>query len=118
MVSESTSPWRRRERPLVIPAGLKSLRIGGRYVEHGCTFPGANVTYDFSDIVFRYLTIKGVHNYDTRHLQWAIDFLAQTRGVYPFEKMVTHTFPLDQINAAMKLAQSGQAIRVAVAPQS
>jgi threonine dehydrogenase-like Zn-dependent dehydrogenase len=71
---------------------------------------------DTHDIVFRYLTIKGVHNYDTRHLQWAIDFLAQTQGVYPLEKMVTHKFPLDQINAAIKLAQSGQAIRVAVAP--
>jgi putative phosphonate catabolism associated alcohol dehydrogenase len=100
----------------VIPAGLKSLRIGGRYVEHGCTFPGANVTYDFSNVVFRYLTIKGVHNYDARHLQWAVDFLAQTRRVYPFEKMVTHTFPLDQINEAMKLAQSGKAIRVGVTP--
>ena len=85
-------------------------------MDHGCTFPNANVTYDFSDVIFRYLTIKGVHNYDTRHMQWAIDFLAQTQRVYPFEKMVTHTFSLDRINEAMKLAQSGKAIRVAVTP--
>ena len=102
--------------PAVIPAGLKSLRTGGRYVEHGCTFPNAFVNYDFSDIVFRYLTITGVHNYDTRHLQAAIDFLDQTQSKYPFEKMVTHTFPLERINEALKLAQSGQAIRVAVTP--
>jgi Zn-dependent alcohol dehydrogenase len=57
-----------------------------------------------------------VHNYDTRHLQSAIDFLDQTRAKYPFEKMVTHTFPLERINEALKLAQSGQAIRVAVTP--
>ena len=102
--------------PAVIPAGLKSLRTGGRYVEHGCTFPNAFVNYDFSDIVFRYLTITGVHNYDTRHLQAAIDFLDQTQSKFPFEKMVTHTFPLERINEALKLAQSGQAIRVAVTP--
>jgi threonine dehydrogenase-like Zn-dependent dehydrogenase len=102
--------------PVVIPAGLKSLRIGGRYVEHGCTFPNAMVTYDFSDIVFRYLTITGVHNYDTRHLQAAIDFLDQAQKIYPFEKIVTQTFPLERINEALKMAQSGRAIRVAVIP--
>ncbi len=51
--------------PSIVPAGLKCLRIGGRYIEHGSTFPGANVTLDFSEIVFRCLTVRGVHNYDT-----------------------------------------------------
>jgi alcohol dehydrogenase len=99
-----------------IPAGLKCLRIGGRYVEQGCTFPGANVTYDFSDIVFRCLTIRGVHNYDTRHLQAAVDFLVQTQGLYPFRELVAQTFSLEQINEAMKMALSGNAVRVAIVP--
>jgi len=102
--------------PDVIPIGLKCLRIGGRYVEHGNTFPGANFTYDVSDIVFRCLTIRGVHNYDTRHLQWGVDFLEQTKGIFPFNKLVTHRFSLDEINQAMKVAQSGEGIRVAVLP--
>ena len=66
--------------------------------------------------MFRYLTITGVHNYDTRHLQSAIDFLEQTQKTYPFEKIVSQTFPLERINEALKLAQSGKAIRVAVTP--
>ena len=102
--------------PAVVPVGLKCLRIGGRYVEHGNTFPGANFTYDISDMVFRCLTLRGVHNYDTRHLQWGIDFLEQAKGIFPFENLVTHQFSLDEINQAMKMAQSGQAIRVAVLP--
>jgi L-iditol 2-dehydrogenase len=102
--------------PAIIPAGLKCLRMGGRYIEHGNTFPGANVTFDFSEVVFRCLTIRGVHNYDTRHLQWAIDFLAQTKGRFPFRKLVLDRFPLEKINQAMDLARSGKAIRVAVVP--
>jgi len=102
--------------PEVIPIGLKCLRIGGRYVEHGNTFPGANFTYDVSDIIFRCLTIRGVHNYDTRHLQWGIDFLEQTKETFPFNKLVTHKFSLNEINQAMRVAYSGEAIRVAVLP--
>ena len=102
--------------PAVVPVGLKCLRIGGRYVEHGATFPGATVSYDFSDIVFRCLTLRGVHNYDTRHLQWGVDFLAQAHTLFPFKKLVTHRFSLNEINQALKTAQSGQAIRVAVIP--
>lgn len=67
-------------------------------------------------VVFRCLTIRGVHNYDTRHLQWGVDFLKQTKGIFPFEKLVTKRFTLDKINQAMSVARSGKAIRVAVLP--
>ncbi len=102
--------------PEVIPTGLKCLRTGGRYLEHGNAFPGATFTYDASDIVFRWLTIKGVHNYDAKHLQWGVNFLDQTREVYPFHELVTHTFSLDEINQAMEVARSREGIRVAIKP--
>ncbi|MEI7670554.1 MAG: zinc-binding dehydrogenase [Deltaproteobacteria bacterium] len=102
--------------PGIVPVGLKCLRMGGRYIDHGIVFAGANVTIDFSEIVFRCLTVRGIHNYDTRHLQAAIDFLAQTKGTFPFHKLVTDRFCLDEINQAMTLAHSGNAIRVAVIP--
>ncbi|MFQ6079911.1 MAG: zinc-binding dehydrogenase, partial [Thermodesulfobacteriota bacterium] len=102
--------------PEVIPTGLKCLRTGGRYVEHGSVSPGVTFTYDASDIMYRRLTIKGVHNYDTKHLQWAVDFLEQTKEIYPFHELVTHTFSLDEINQAMEVARSREGIRVAIKP--
>ena len=102
--------------PEIIPLGLACLRIGGRYVEHGNTYPGAMLSYDISDLVFRRLTIRGVHNYDTRHLRQGLDFLAQAKSAFPFHRLVTHRFPLKEINAALRMAQSGEAIRVAVLP--
>lgn len=101
-------------RPEIIPVGLKSLRKGGHYVEHGNAFPGAIFSYDASDIIFRYLTIKGIHNYDTKHLEWSIGLLQRTQNVFPFKEIVTHRYSLDQINEAMEMAHSGNAIRVAI----
>ena len=103
-------------RPEVVPVGLRCLRKGGQYIEQGNVFPGANFTYDASDIIFRWLTIKGIHNYDTKHLEWGIDFLQRYQGVFPFKDIVTHRFALDEINEAMEMAHSGKAIRVAIKP--
>jgi putative phosphonate catabolism associated alcohol dehydrogenase len=101
-------------RPEVVPAGLKCLRKGGQYIEMGNVFAGANFTYDASDIIFRWLTIKGVHNYDTKHLEWGIDFLQRYQSIFPFKDIVSHRFALDEINQAMEMAHSGKAIRVAI----
>jgi alcohol dehydrogenase len=102
--------------PALIPTGLKCLRTGGRYVEIGNSAPGANFTYDACDIVWRRLTLKGIHNYDARHLQAGVDLLAMTREQFPFKDIVTHRVSLEDINAGMRLADSGNAIRVAVCP--
>jgi alcohol dehydrogenase len=100
----------------LIPVALKSLRIGGCCVEIGNSLPGAHFKYDACDVVWRKLTLKGIHNYHAGHLQQAIDLLATTLETYPFEKIVTHRFDLDQINDGLRMAASGQAIRAAVLP--
>jgi len=100
--------------PELIPVGLKCLRTGGRLVEIGNSFPNALFTYDACDIVWRRLSLIGVHNYDTRHLQGGLDLLEQTRERFPYHEIVTHRVSLDEINEGLRTAQSGAAIRVAV----
>jgi alcohol dehydrogenase len=100
----------------LIPIGLQCLRIGGRLVEIGNSFPDAFFSYDACDLVWRRLTLSGVHNYDTRHLQKGIDFLDDASERFPFEKLITQRFALTEINDALQLASSGEAIRVAVLP--
>lgn len=102
--------------PGLIPVGLKCLRIGGRYVGVGTVFTGADFSYDAGDLVFRMLTLKGIHNYDAWHLRRGIDFLSMNRDRFPFHKMISHTVGLDDINRGLALAATGQAIRVAVLP--
>ena len=102
--------------PALLPLGLKCLRTGGRLVEIGNAFAGALFNCDASDIIFKCLTIKGIHNYDTIHLQKAIDFLQMTRDRFPFGEIVGEKVSLDEINTGLKIAESGKTIRVAVKP--
>jgi Zn-dependent alcohol dehydrogenase len=50
--------------------------------------------------------------------QWviprALDFLLRCKHKYPFDKVISHTFPLVEINQAMEFARTGQPIRVAL----
>lgn len=102
--------------PALIPLGLKCLRTGGRFIEIGNSFPDAFFSYDACDIVWRRLSIKGVHNYDVRHLQAGVHFLEQARDRFPFHEMVTHRVRLMDINKGLRLARSPSAVRVAVLP--
>jgi putative phosphonate catabolism associated alcohol dehydrogenase len=102
--------------PPLLPLGLKCLRTGGRLVEIGNAFAGAMFTCDASDIVFKCLTVKGIHNYDTVHLQKAIDFLQMARKRFPFGEIVGERVTLDRVNEGLRIAESGKTIRVAVKP--
>ena len=66
--------------------------------------------------MMRRLTLKGIHNYDVKHLQTGVDLLEVTHNIFPFKDLVTHRVKLDNINDGMRLAKSGEAIRVAVLP--
>ena len=50
------------------------------------------------------------------HLQMAVDLLSMTRDVFPFKELVTHRVSLGDINDGLHIADSGEAIRVAVLP--
>jgi threonine dehydrogenase-like Zn-dependent dehydrogenase len=102
--------------PEAIPPGLACLRVGGTYVEIGCSFPNASVEIDVSQLLWNRLTLTGVHNYDTRHLSTAVDFLASARGSYPFDELVTSTYTLDGLEEAMVTASCPGEMRVAVLP--
>lgn len=102
--------------PDLVPLGLRALRIGGRLIEVGNVSPGALATLDLSEIVFRWLTIRGVHNYDLRHLQRAVRFLAQTHERFPFTSLVEARYPLEAVADALDAAQGRRGIRVAVMP--
>lgn len=102
--------------PKVVPAGLKMLRKGGRYVEVGNVFPGAKFEVDGYDIITRLITIKGVHNYDALQLGESLGFVERTKDIYPFKDLVTHKLPLEKLAEGMKITEERKAIRVAIYP--
>lgn len=102
--------------PKVVSAGLGMLRKGGRYAEIGNVFPGATFDVDANDLITRWITIKGIHNYDALQLAEALSFVERTRDIYPYKKLVTHKLSLNDIEKGMKIMEERKAIRVAICP--
>ncbi len=102
--------------PDVVTAGLKMLRIGGRYTLAGIVTPDANVTLDANIFVKKWITLRGIHNYHPRHLIQALDFVMANRERFPFKEIVDSTFKLDDLNEAFKRAADRSVLRAAIIP--
>lgn len=94
---------------------LSRLEIAGTLVLAGSVTPGPSLNVDPEQVVRRWWTLTGVHNYEPRHLHEAVDFLGRTVDRHPWSELVTSPLPLEQIEHALQPAP-GTALRVAVAP--
>jgi alcohol dehydrogenase len=102
--------------PDVIPAGLRMLRTGGRYVLGGLVNPNAHVTIDANVLVRQWVTLRGIHNYHPRHLVQALDFVVANRGRFPFGDIVDSRFGLHELGVAFKKAAARSVLRAAIVP--
>jgi Zn-dependent alcohol dehydrogenase len=86
--------------PQVIPEGIEMLRSGGTYLEIGTISRGAKVELEPSLLVWGSKKIVGVIQYDPGVIPRALDFLVRNRARWPFERLISHTYPLDRIDEA------------------
>jgi Zn-dependent alcohol dehydrogenase len=86
--------------PQVIPEGIEMLRAGGTYLEIGTISRGAKVELEPAQLVWGAKKIVGVIMYDAWVIPRALDFLVRNRARWPFDKLLSHTYPLEQINKA------------------
>jgi putative phosphonate catabolism associated alcohol dehydrogenase len=102
--------------PAAVPTGLKMLRVGGRYTIAGLVNPNANFTLDGNELLKRWITLKGIHNYHPRHLVDALDFVMENRDRFPFGEIVDSKFSLDELDDAFKRAGDNAVLRAAIVP--
>jgi putative phosphonate catabolism associated alcohol dehydrogenase len=102
--------------PESIELGIAILRMGGRFVMAGATFPSRPVQLPAEQLVRRMIRITGVYNYSPEDLESALAFLAGAVSRYPFEELVGARYPLCEVNAAVAFAESERPPRVAVIP--
>lgn len=101
--------------PRVVSEGVAMTARGGRYVEVGNINPGLTYLADPSDLVHSNRAMLGVALYEARHLASALEFLARCRGRYPFERLASQAYPLDQVNQAFADQDRGHVTRASLA---
>ncbi|MGH2354181.1 MAG: zinc-binding dehydrogenase, partial [Chloroflexota bacterium] len=106
--------------PAVVQEGLDLLRFGGRYCLVGNIVAGAKGEVIPHDIVRTSRQVLGVVGYEAWVLPRALDFLSRARAKYPLHKLVSHRYPLAEINRAFEEADwarsQGKVTRAAIIP--
>jgi threonine dehydrogenase-like Zn-dependent dehydrogenase len=102
--------------PAVMEEGLQMVGSGGRYVEIGNISPGLTFAADPSLWVQANTRIIANNHYGRRHLRDALDMLRRARHRYPFHRIVSHKFPLEQIDEVMAAQDKGHITRASLVP--
>ena len=100
--------------PEVMAEGLAMLGRAGRYLEIGNVSPGKTVKIDPAVLVYGTKTIFPVIMYGPDTLKKALDFLGRTKDKYPFDKILSRTYPLEEINKAFEDQDKGLVSRSAI----
>lgn len=100
----------------VVPVGVRMLRTGGRYMIGGLVNPDSNFTIDGNEILKKWITLRGIHNYHPRHLVQALDFVMANRSRFPFADIVDSKFSLEELDEAFAKAAERSVLRAAIVP--
>ncbi len=94
----------------------KFIRNGGGLCELGFFINGGDATINpHFDICAKELTIVGSWVYTLRDYATTFDFLKRAKAIgLPIQKLITHRFPLEEINEALKTNLSMQGLKIAV----
>ena len=94
----------------------KFIRNGGGLCELGFFINGGDATINpHFDICSKEITIVGSWVYTLRDYATTFDFLKRSQAIgIPMKELITHKFPLDQINEAMGVNLRQEGFKVAV----
>ncbi len=99
--------------PSVVQEGLDMMRPGGRYLWIGSITPTPAEIIP-PTVVRASRTIFGVVVYEKWVIPRALDLLVRTQHRYPYHKIISDKFPLDEINKAFPEAAKRECIHVAL----
>jgi threonine dehydrogenase-like Zn-dependent dehydrogenase len=84
--------------------GLDMVRINGKFVDIGNIVPQP-VSFPATKVITQQIHWTGLMHYNPWIMPAALDFLVRTKDKYPLSKIVSHSFPLADVNKAFAFAE-------------
>jgi threonine dehydrogenase-like Zn-dependent dehydrogenase len=84
--------------------GLDMVRLGGKFVDIGNIVPQP-VSFPAIKVIAQQVKWTGLMHYNPWIMPAALEFLVRTRDKYPLSKVVSHSFPLAEVNKAFAFAE-------------
>ena len=99
--------------PAVIDSGIKSLRVGGKYILLGAIYPNSLFTIDSSELIRNAIQMIGLHNYSPEFLGKSLELVSKTKDMFPFRELVNPIIELsaDNVDVAFRSLDMKESIR-------
>ena len=98
--------------PSAIISGLKSVRRGGYVLLFGVPYKGTILNYDISELLNNEISIITSNAAVEEDTKEALKLIYEKK--VEVAKLITHKFPLDEFNEAVRVAKEGEAIKVII----
>ncbi|MGI8467220.1 MAG: zinc-binding dehydrogenase, partial [Pyrinomonadaceae bacterium] len=102
--------------PSVVPEGFEMCRDGGKYRVLGHYGDAGTVPINPHVITRKQLTIYGSWASEPRHMASAIEFLRKQGERFPFDRLISHSFPLERAFEALQTTAQWASSKSVIVP--
>ena len=102
--------------PAAFAESLQLVRQGGRIVEFGHFTDVGTVAVNPQHIVNKEVDILGVFAYQNSQIATALNVLTDTRDRFPYERLITHRFPVEQAVDALNAGRDKTCVKSMIVP--
>ena len=101
--------------PSVVPEGLRMLRKAGMYLEPGNFVDTGSTPLNIHEICAKNLRIIGMCNHAHNAYLPCMEMMERSLSLFPWDKFVSHVYPLAQTEEAIKKSMAHDSMKVVVA---
>jgi len=102
--------------PTAVGEGMEMCRDGGKYLVLGHYCDAGPIPWNPHVITRKQLQVFGSWSSEPRHMKAALDFLRARGHEFPFADLVTHRFPLEQANEALRTTAQWLSAKSVIVP--
>jgi L-iditol 2-dehydrogenase len=102
--------------PAAFAEALQLVRQGGKVVEFGHFTDVGTVPINPQHIVNKEVDILGVFAYQNSQIGTALNLLSNTRDRFPYERLITHRFPVSKAVDALNAAREKTCVKSMIVP--
>jgi len=103
--------------PLAVPEGMRMTRDAGTYLIVGQYTNAGNAEINpHLDINKKHLAVLGCWGFDYSHIYKAVKMLERFQSEYPWHKLITRKYVLEEANTALKSVENLEVIKAIIQP--
>jgi len=102
--------------PSAVKEGIDMVRDGGKYLILGHYANSGTIDINPHFITKKQISIFGSWSSEPRHLVFGVKLMERIYKKYPFEEMISKTFPLEKVNDAIELMKHGKVMKSVIVP--